>query len=98
MIPNDAPRIQSADQLDLEGCIRLVEAIVKDAAEEYKCARREYKKNPFDQDAKKHYERARRFFLSEYFFNLTNLDGKAVLNKLDAETGGGNNQSLSVSG
>ena len=55
------------------------------------------KKNPFDQDAKKHYERARRFFLSEYFFNLTNLDGKAVLNKLDAETGGEINKPLSVS-
>ena len=46
MLPVNPPRIESADQLDFEGCISLVEAFVKDAAEEYVCARREYKKKP----------------------------------------------------
>lgn len=85
MLPSEPPRIQSADQLNTEGCLMLVEAIVRNAAQEYVCARRDYKKNPFDKDAKRHYEQARRFFLSEYFFNLTDLDGKAVLEKLDQE-------------
>ena len=84
MLPENPPRIASADDLDFEGCIAVVEAIVKDAAEAYVCAKRDYKKNPFDREAKKHYEQSRRFFLSEYFWNLTNLDGKAVLEKLDA--------------
>ncbi len=98
MLPENPPRIASADDLNLDGCIALVEAIIKDAAQEYICARREYKKNPFDKDAKKHYEQSRRFFLSEYFFNLTDLDGKAVLEKLDAQAGGESNKSISLSG
>ena len=82
---DNAPRLTSPDQLNTEGCISLVEAIVHDATEEYICARRNYKKNPYDKKSILHYNQMRRWFLSEYFHRLTNLDGKAILERLDAE-------------
>jgi len=43
------------------------------------------KKNPYDKKSILHYNQMRRWFLSEYFHRLTNLDGKAILERLDAE-------------
>ncbi len=87
-LPENPARIETAACLNLEGCLSLIEAIVRDAANDYICARREYRKTPYDKGAKHHYQVCRRFFLSEYFFTLAKLDGKAILIKLDAQAGG----------
>lgn len=82
MIPENEPRL-TAEQLSDEGCFRLIEAICVDAAKEYVLARIAYKKNPTDAETVRHYELSRKFFLSDYFRALTNLDGKAILERLN---------------
>jgi hypothetical protein len=76
------PRL-TADKLNREGCLRLIEAICVEAAREYLCARWVYRHKPGDPEAEAHYKTCRSFFLSDYFAAITNLDGKAVLDRLD---------------
>lgn len=73
----------TAAQLDTNGCLLLIETICHDAAIEYNNCRFVLNRNPNDRDARHHYDLCRRFFLSRYFANLTELDGKEVLAQLD---------------
>ena len=77
------PRLQSASRLNTEGCMRLVEEICKLATQDYIAAKQSLKMTPDDKIAKHNYRVKRAFFESEYFENLTDLDGNSILDSLD---------------
>ena len=62
--------------LNEEGCLRLAEALVKLAAEDYL---RAWRCLPC-RSARKRIGEIEEFFLSEHFTGLTGLDGRAILN------------------
>ena len=83
-----APRMRetmTAADLNLDGCIELASAILREAASDYTEARRALNRNPFDQDARHHFYECRRFYNSDYFKALSGglVDGKAVMEDLD---------------
>ena len=58
------------------GIFNLVQAIVKQAAKDYRAVR--YKKESYEKD------KLEEFFLSKWFSDLTGLDGEMVLGRLKA--------------
>lgn len=87
-MPENAKRITSADELNFEGCIMLVEEICRLAAADYVSARGALKRTPNDKQAKHNYRIKRDFFLTDYFHRLTGLNGQAVLDRLDRDEDG----------
>ena len=73
----------TADDLNDEGCLMLVCEICREAAADYIQARDNYRRKPGDNRAAANYRVKRNFFLSEYFYKLTGLNGRAVLEGLD---------------
>lgn len=85
----NVPRL-TIDKLNEEGCLKLLEAFLAYTAEEYTMALCNWLKNKGNKDNYKHYLNLRDFFLSDYFANLTNLDGEAIVSRLDAQVLGRN--------
>lgn len=75
----------TAEKLNNEGCLLLVQTIVKDAANDYRSALVNLRRHPSDPAAQRAYDLQKKFFLSKYFHALTGLDGQAVMDRLDAE-------------
>lgn len=73
------------EDLNDEGCIRLIEAIVRDAAREWRNCRLSIVLQPNDPKPREHMKRLEEWFRSPYFHGLTNLDGDAILEKLEAD-------------
>lgn len=75
----------TADKLNDAGCLRLAEAILEGAAEDYKAAARAYRRHPRDKKLAHVYNVRRRFFQSEYFaaLNLTGLTSREIMEQLD---------------
>lgn len=63
----------------------LANAIVMQAVKDYRMARHKLRKRPKNADAKVMLEGCERFFLSDWFENLTNVNGEIVLRKLQQE-------------
>ena len=63
----------------------LANAIVMQAVRDYRAARRKLKKNSKKAEAKAMLEDCERFFLSDWFETLTNVNGEIVLKKLQQE-------------
>lgn len=81
-VPNGYKRI-TKESLNDEGCLNLLEAYVGSLAEDYRTAIKVFISNKKD---KKSYEaliNIRNMFLSDYFSDLTGLDGKAIIEQLD---------------
>ena len=74
---------QSA-RLDDEGCRLLIEAIIRQAVEDHIDALRQL---PASRAAGRVAE-TKRFFLSDYFRDLTGLDGKRILSLIRKEANG----------
>lgn len=74
-----------AENLSDEGCLNLLEAIVGSAADEWRECRLQVVLNPNDKFAREHLKNTERFFLSDYFHELTNLDGRSVLKQLESD-------------
>jgi len=71
--------------LDEQGCIRLVNGIVKKAVQDWRIAKKRLFQCP-DNDVQQYMlADCERFFLSPLFGTLTNMDGKAFLEKLEDE-------------
>lgn len=70
---------------DPQGLYDLVEAIVKTAMNDWEDAMIVLSKNPDSISAQNRKIDTERFFLSDYFFNLTSIDGEHVLNKLKGD-------------
>ena len=63
----------------------LANAIILQAVKDYRDARKKLKKRPKNEDAKLMVEDCEKFFCSDWFNALTQLDGKALLRKLKEE-------------
>lgn len=74
-----------AEDLNDEGCLRLIEAIVGSAADEWRNCRLALALEPNDRRNREHMDYLEKFFRSEYFHDLTNLDGESVLKKLESD-------------
>mgnify|MGYP001002782239 FL=1 len=64
---------------------KLANAIIIQAAKDYRNTRKKLKKNRKNEEAKLMVEDLERFFRSDYFAALTDLDGPALLTKLEEE-------------
>ena len=69
--------------MDSAGCMRLIEAIVRLAAEDYLRALRRLPRP----GAAKTVRETTAFFRSDYFLRLTGADGKRILSKIKKEAG-----------
>ena len=63
----------------------LANAIVAQAAADYRSAKRRLKKNPESVSAAARLRECERFFLSEWIMALTDIDGSYLLNRLKGE-------------
>ena len=63
----------------------LANAIILQAVKDYREARKKYKKRPKNEDAKLMIADCEAFFCSDWFAALTNIDGEALLRKLQEE-------------
>lgn len=66
-------------------CENFANAIVMQAVKDYRRARHKLRKRPKNTEARTMIEDCERFFLSDWFETLTNLDGSMILNKLKQE-------------
>ena len=85
----NVPRL-TIDKLNNEGCLKLLETFLAYTAEDYTMALRTWLRDKSDKDNYTHYLSIRNFFLSDYFANLTSLDGEAIVSRLDAQVLGRN--------
>jgi len=68
-----------------ENWVNLSNAVVLQAARDYREARGKLKKNPRDKEAKLMIADCEEFFRSGWFMAFTDLDGKALLRQLKEE-------------
>ena len=71
------------DRLDDEGCLNLLEAFLVSLSEDYRNAMVTFLNDKKDKKSYELLTKLRYFFLSEYFYNLTGLNGKNILSSLD---------------
>lgn len=65
--------------------VKLANAIIIQAARDYRSARKKLKKSRKNERVKLMVEDIEKFFRSDYFAALSDLDGKALLRKLEEE-------------
>lgn len=64
----------------------LANAIIEQAAKDFRAARKKLAKDPHNQSAQKAVQDVEEFFLSDWFRVLTTLDGKQLLTMLKEES------------
>ena len=69
------------------GYEKLAHAIVMQAVRDWRAAKRKLKKKSINDNAKLELEECEKFFLSDYFMILMELDGKVLIRKLYEEDG-----------
>ena len=84
---DNIPRL-TIDKLNNDGCFRLLETFLAYIAEDYCSALYAYLNDKSCKESYNHYLRARDFFLSDYFANLTDLCGEDIVSRLDAKVMG----------
>ena len=73
----------------METCYtNLANAVILQAAKDYRRALRRLKKAPWDKEAKRRKRECERFFLSDWFKILTSLNGDVLLDDLYREVYG----------
>ena len=72
------------DRLNDEGCFMVLCAMLKQMAKDYRAAFLSHMKDPGDEIVREQYISIREDFLSDYFHDLTRLDGRAIVDRLDA--------------
>ena len=63
----------------------LAQAIILQAVKDYRAARKKHKYHPKNKEAKLMIEDCERFFRSDWFAALTDIDGRMLLEKLKEE-------------
>ena len=71
------------DKLNTKGCLNLLEAFLREASTSFQTAYLRYLENPSNKDIADHYKEYKKFFLSDYFSELTCLDGKEIVDSLE---------------
>ena len=82
-------RLRNRDRnmdIDLSGWEGLAHAIILQACEDYRLARKKLKRNPDNREAAALARNCEKFFRSEGFRTLTDLNGYVLLDKLRRET------------
>lgn len=69
----------------MDGYERLANAIIIQAAKDYRAALRRLHRKPNNKDAKAEKESIERFFRSYWFRALTEVDGEMLIRKLNEE-------------
>ena len=69
-----------------DGWELLIQAVVLQAAEDYRLARQVLRRRPDRETARLMVRDVERFFRSEWFTRITGLDGNEILEKLKGET------------
>lgn len=64
---------------------KLANAIILQAVKDWRAARRKLKRKPQNESARSELESCERFFRSEWFTTLTDVDGTVILRKLYEE-------------
>ena len=64
---------------------KLANAIIIQAAKDYRVAKRKLRRKPGNKDAKTEAESIERFFRSDWFRALTEVDGEMLIRKLNEE-------------
>lgn len=72
----------------MDGYERLARAIILKAVDDYRSARKVLARNPHNIFAQDKLDQCERFFLSDWFAVLSNVDGEFILNKLKNERKG----------
>lgn len=75
----------------MNGYERLGNAVVRQAVRDWRSSTRKLKRNPGNYEAKRIKKECEQFFLSQYFDMYTDLDGRALLDKLRKEGNRGRN-------
>ena len=70
-----------------EAYSRLANAIVLQAVKDWRAARRKLKRKSHNESARIELESCERFFRSDWFTELTNVDGEILIRKLYEEDG-----------
>lgn len=73
------------DRICIEGCVNILSAFLKNLSDDYRLAYYSLIKTPDNEYAREHYQKLKDLFCSEYFYGLTGLDGKAIVEQLDKE-------------
>ena len=73
----------TADKLNERGCINLLCAMVKQMSKDFRYTYSLYLKDPKNYRAFMQYNSIRNEFLSDYFMDLTNLNGKKIVSRLE---------------
>lgn len=66
---------------------RLANAIILQAVKDWRAARGKLKRKPKNESARIELEGCERFFRSDWFTTLTNVDGEFIIQKLHEEDG-----------
>lgn len=69
----------------IENYEKLANAIILQAVKDYRAARKKLKKQPTNKDAEIMINETERFFRSDWFTALTDVDGALILRKLQEE-------------
>lgn len=75
------------DDISDEGCMNLFEALLQEIGTEYRLCAIQYKEHPEVEGSKEHYEKCREYILSDFFHDLTGLDGDSIVKSFDREVG-----------
>lgn len=74
----------TADRLNTDGCINLISFLVEEVCRDYADAYAMHLKNPHSQGCRKRRDTLRSYIMSDYFCNLTSLDGANVVELIEA--------------
>ena len=69
----------------IENYEKLANAIILQAVKDYRAAKKKLKKQPTNKDAEIMIKDTERFFRSDWFTALTDVDGSVILRKLQEE-------------
>ena len=73
------------DKLNDTGCRNMLYAMCKLLARDFRRTYAEFLKKPDDKFARRRFRKCREAFLSDYFFTLTNLNGREIVELIEAE-------------
>lgn len=76
------PRL-TIDKLSDEGCLNILKHFLKTLSREFTQTFASLLKNPHNEDIRSHYNYLRELFTSDYFNDLTNLDGRSIVKQLE---------------
>ena len=77
------PERLTLDALDDYGCITMLGAMLTQMSRDFQSAYAHYLEDPYDAIMYLQYDRIRKEFLSEYFHNLTHLNGREIVTQLE---------------